>query len=129
MQRYEAWDFEKPVSVICLMHEVDTGLDEKFLCLEIFKQLLKGAEIPGLVTEAKREMMQWESPGVGWMAVAVAAKQTLIEQMDFLLERKNVTEKELSKALSKRVGRGDEREDEDEDEDEEKKRDVGFYTP
>ena len=48
-------DFEKPLVVMSCIHEVDVGLDDKLLGLEILRRVLKGAkDVPLAVSMARR---------------------------------------------------------------------------
>jgi hypothetical protein len=80
VQKYDLWDFEKPIAAICFIQEVDTGLDEKFLCLEIFKRMLKGEEVPKAISKAKKDILQFESASLTWTTAAVAAKGIELEE-------------------------------------------------
>ena len=61
MDRYASWDFEKPLAVVSFIHEVDVGLDDKILGLEIMRRVLKGArDVPLAVTQARTQMLRFE---------------------------------------------------------------------
>jgi hypothetical protein len=54
--RYANWDFECAAAVIAFIHEVDVGIGEPLLSLEVFRRvLMKGEGIPALIMKAKKE--------------------------------------------------------------------------
>jgi hypothetical protein len=72
--RYANWDFECAAAVIAFIHEVDVGIGEPQLSLEVFRRvLMKGEGIPALITRGSASNGEKEKKWRGFLRELLAA--------------------------------------------------------